>query len=451
MKSNNIHALRQRKIDLTKTNQALLDKAAAENRNLSAEEEREFSARMIELKKNDVAIAEKEAELDAERGLVGSDHPNTLAAIAAGAPGHDGRLPRRPAAGPRFRQMFPSLTLSDGGFQSFNDFLGAFHNSQTIFDPRLQAAQREAIPSDGGFAVPSQYAAQILDQALESEIVRPRAQIWPMTSDTRKVPAVDSFDHSANINGFSAQWIGELGTITDATMKLRLMEIHANKFALLGQASNELLADAGDYENVYGAKMTAAASWFLDYAFLQADGVGKPLGVLNDPALITVSKESGQLANTILYENVSNMLARLHPSCFANAIWVCNSTALPQLLRMQLVVKNVAGTENVGGSATPVFSQLADGTFRLLTRPLIFTEKLPQLSSKGDIVLADFSQYAVGMRKEISLDRSAHVGFTNDSTWFRIITRLDGQGVWKAPVTPKNGSSQSWCVTLQAR
>jgi HK97 family phage major capsid protein len=118
---------------------------------------------------------------------------------------------------------------------------------------------------------------------------------------------------------------------------------------------------------------------------------------------------------------------------------------------MQNVVKNVAGTENVGGSAVPVFTMNADGTGTLLTRPVHFTEKLPALSSKGDILLADFSQYAIGLRQGAALEKSNAAGFTTDTTYFRVVTRLDGQGTWKSAMTPKTGDSLSWCLTLEAR
>ena len=55
------------------------------------------------------------------------------------------------------------------------------------------------------------------------------------------------------------------------------------------------------------------------------------------------------------------------------------------------------------------------------------------------------------MRKEMTLDSSMHVGFATDETAFRAIVRSDGQGKWDAAYTPKNGSTQSWAVTLASR
>ena len=63
----------------------------------------------------------------------------------------------------------------------------------------------------------------------------------------------------------------------------------------------------------------------------------------------------------------------------------------------------------------------------------------------------DFSQYAIGLRKEITLEKSQHILFMSDQTVWRAITRCDGQGRWNQAFTPANGDTQSWCVTLDER
>jgi len=36
-------------------------------------------------------------------------------------------------------------------------------------------------------------------------------------------------------------------------------------------------------------------------------------------------------------------------------------------------------------------------------------------------------------------------------TDYRVIVRVDGQGTWDKPITPKNGAMLSWAVALEAR
>jgi HK97 family phage major capsid protein len=457
-----IAALRHRKLTLSREAEGLLAAAMRENRDLTSAEAAQHERSVARLKETEAELIEAEAQLEAERRMQGMPDENALFARRAGTgsanAGYSAGGSLEGKGGPgkkKYRDLFPNAAhhLDTGGFSSFDEFLQAWHNTPQQFDPRLKASQQEGIPSSGGFAVPEEFAAMLIDKALEAEVVRPRAQVWPLASDTRKVPALDNFDHSSNLyGGFTAQWVPETGTITPQDLKTRLIQLTAKKLALLGASSNELLDDAvNGFEAVYGASMIAAVSYFYDYYFLRGDGAGQPLGVLNDPALIVIAKESGQAANTVDYRNVVKMFARLHPACLSNAVWIANSTTIPQLLQMQNRVFNLAASDVVGGSAVPAVTQNADGSMSLLTRPIIFTEKLPALSSQGDLLLADLSQYAIGMRKGAAIEKSMHAGFTTDQTYFRVITRLDGQGTWKSAVTPKNGDSLSWCVTLAAR
>lgn len=233
--------------------------------------------------------------------------------------------------------------------------------------------------------------------------------------------------------------------------KLRSLLLKAKKLALYTMASNELIADGMKFEQLLGEMMVKAIAWELDYAFLNGNGVGQPTGVLSDPALISVAKESGQAADTISWNNLKAMFNRLHPASVNNAVWVANANTRVQLLSLVQYVENQAGTENVGGTWIPAMRDDGKGGFTILGIPVIFTEKLPTLGDAGDILLADFSKYIVGLRREMSLAKSGHVGFQTDETGYRGILRADGQGAWSKPVTPKTGETLSWCVTLAER
>ena len=263
-----------------------------------------------------------------------------------------------------------------------------------------------------------------------------------------KTKKIAGFDASTNTSGtlfggIESQWLAEEGTASVTNPDVRQITLKAKKLALLCTTSNELLADGMNISGQLNEGLSTANSWFLDYAFLRGTGAGQPLGVLNDPALVSVAEESEQDSDSIVYENLTKMLARLHPGCFQNAVWIANPTCIPELLQMSYTV-------GVAGSHVKVLDQLPDG-WRMLTRPVLFTEKLPTLGDKGDIMLVDFSQYAIGLRKEITIEKSGHVYFTSDKTAWRAITRIDGQGRWDGPFTPANGDTQSWCVCLDAR
>jgi HK97 family phage major capsid protein len=82
----------------------------------------------------------------------------------------------------------------------------------------------------------------------------------------------------------------------------------------------------------------------------------------------------------------------------------------------------------------------------------LFSEKTEKLGDKGDIILADLSQYVVGLRSEMRFDMSIHVHFQTDELLARLIERHDGQPLWDAPLTLEDGSTTvSPFVTLAER
>jgi HK97 family phage major capsid protein len=126
------------------------------------------------------------------------------------------------------------------------------------------------------------------------------------------------------------------------------------------------------------------------------------------------------------------MFARLAASSVSKSVWIAHPSTIPQLGALSLAV----GT---GGSAIPVMSQ-TDGSFTILSRPVVFSEKMKALGTKADVALCDFSYYAIGLLQEAALERSGHVGFARDVETFRMITRIDGQPTLSGPITPVNGS-----------
>lgn len=346
------------------------------------------------------------------------------------------------AQGAEYRKMFPTESLTREGWQNFGEFVSAVHAGQA--DVRLRALV-SGIPSDGGFLVPSEYSSELFNVSLESEVVRPRARVFPMSSGSRKIPATAIGSHSSHLfGGLVATWSAESSTLPDNAPKFRSMELNASKLTCYTTTSNEWLDDGLNAEQIISETFSSGLSWFLDRAFLTGDGAGKPLGILNSSCLVTVAKESGQAANTIEYANLTKMSARLHPASWSNSVWVIHPSAIPQLMQLSVVVGS-------GGSHIPVLRD-QQGAFSLLGRPVVVTEKLETLGDVGDILFADFSQYGIGMRRELRLDSSAGPRFQQDEVSWRMISRVDGQPLWPEALTPQSGSDTlSPFVTLAER
>jgi HK97 family phage major capsid protein len=351
---------------------------------------------------------------------------------------------------PDVKKADRSILAVNGGPAVNRTYAGMFNEGRALEVNeeeirRFRASMVEGVPSSGGFSVPEPLAAQWLDDSLEAEIIRPRAIVWPMEAAQRKVPGWDAADRTGGslFGGFAMEFLAEEGTGAKQTGKLRLITLEARKGAIFVDVSNELREDGQGFEAQLDRAMRLSIGYGMDKAFISGTGAGQPLGIRNDSAKITVAKESGQAAATVVYENVVKMFARMYPAGRQRAIWLANDTTIPQLLTLNIAI----GT---AGSHVPVFTE-SNGTFRLLGRPVVFTSHQPTVGTADDLLFVDLSQYAVGLRRVLQLERSNIPGWTQDLMSYRALLRFDGMGTWNEAITPENGDTQSWCVGLAAR
>jgi HK97 family phage major capsid protein len=350
---------------------------------------------------------------------------------------------RGPQDSKTYEAIFGRAQNNDG-WRNSNEFFRAVCSGQ--HHPKLRAALTEGgPPSEGGFLVPTEYSREIHDVALEDEVVMPRCRVQPMASNTIELPAFEIGSHASHLySGLVAYWKGEATELEEATPKVRQMELNAKKLTVLMRYSSEWQEDAPGGEAAITRVAGKGLGWYRDLALLKGTGAGQPLGVLRSPALIVVNKEAVQLADTLVYENLVNMLARLHPSCWRNSVWVIHPTVIPQLLTLGIMV-------GMGGAFYPVLKE-DSGQFSILGRPVIFSEKMEPIGDQGDVLLADFSQYVVGLRRDLSFAVSPFTYFTSDQWAARLICRLDGQSLWNTALTMPDGvNTLSPFIVLQAR
>lgn len=334
-----------------------------------------------------------------------------------------------------------------GGFSTLREFLTSL--SAGHWDQRYNALLRSGDGNGTGLQIPTQFARQLFDMSLEDEVVRPRATNYPMTSDARTIAGFTVGTTAGEPFGIAGCWTAAGAEIDQTNAKTRAMTLHAHGLKTLTEIANETVSDGegGEGPSVdqqLGTLQAKGIGWHLDNAFLRGTGAGQPLGILNSSCLITVPKETGQAADTVEYDNLVKMFARLHPAHIKNAVWVCNPSVIPQLLTMGHVV-------GLAGAPVPVLREDGTGGWTILTRPAIFSEKMSAVGDVGDILVADLTQYAVGLRAEIRLEKSQHVGFTRDTSHYRTVVRADGMPTWDTFYTPAHGDTLSPFVTLAAR
>lgn len=355
--------------------------------------------------------------------------------------------------GATFNKHAPGAVL-EGKFVSATDYLKAIWHHNT--SPEAVARQAEirnaassVVPADGGFLVPESLRSQLLQIALEMAVVRSRATVVPMDSARVPFPIIDVTSHVSSVfGGMIAYWGEESAALTDASPKFGRIELDAKKLTGLSVVPNELLQDSIiSFSALIERLWPLTLAFEEDSAFMTGTGAGQPLGFLGaaNPAAIAVSAEAGQAADTVLYENVVNMYARMLPSSINRAVWIISPDVIPQLFTMALNV----GT---GGSSILVANAAGPGPTTLFGRPIVITEKAGALGNRGDISFVDLTYYLVGDRQSMTAASSTDWKFGNDQTAYRIIQRVDGRPWIQSALTPKNnGNTLSPFVELAAR
>jgi HK97 family phage major capsid protein len=333
-------------------------------------------------------------------------------------------------------------TALDKEFTDMADFLQSIWcQNQAGVDRwrQIRMDYSSVAPADGGFLVPEVLRSQLLAVSLESAIVRPRAFVVPMDSSRVPFPVIDDTTHASSVyGGISGTWTEEGAALTESQAKFGRVVLEASKLASRCDVPNELLSDSIiSFEAFINSRVPAAIAWFEDTAFMTGDGVGKPLGVLNSPAVVSITKETGQPADTIVWENLVKLYSRMLPASLNTAVWVCNIDTFPELATMSLSV----GT---GGSAIWLSNGVQGPPMTILGRPVIFTEKVPTLGGAGvgkDVNFIDFGYYLLGDRQQMRAESSIHAQFTTDQTVYRVIERVDGRGWIQSAITPQNSTN----------
>ncbi len=323
-------------------------------------------------------------------------------------------------------------------------------------DPRLNRltlkslGANELVGSEGGFLLEPSFVAGLLAPLHDTGPFSSRANKLPIGPNANGV-TVRAIDETSRADG--SRWGGikgyrlaEGGTKLATHPAFRLMELRLKKYAVLCYATDELLQDTTALAGIISQGCAEELDFMVNDDILNGLGAGGPLGILQSGALVTVTKEGGQLADTVVTQNIFKMWARMHPRSKGNSVWFINTDVMPQLYGLNLTV---------GTGGMPMF--MAPGSLpnapsgSLLGRPVIETEFNPTVGDAGDVCLFDMSQYAL-IDRDVQAASSIHVQFIVDETAFRFVYRVDGQPKIAAPLTPYKGAGTlSPFVALGAR
>ena len=405
---------------------AVLNKAEAEDRFLSEEEQKDIDKYEEEIRAWDESIGRAEKLLAIEPEDRSTEKPEV-----------------KPTPAKDNEKKFSSF-----GEQLMAAYRAAMPGGKVDerLSTRAASGLNETTPSDGGFLVQQDFVTELLKRTYETGILASKVKKIPISTNANgmKINAIDE-DSRANGSrwgGVQTYWEGEADELTASKPKFRQMELSLKKLTGLCYATDELLQDAAALEAVIRQAFAEVFGFKIDDAILSGSGEGEPLGILNSGAIVTVAKEASQ-TDTITVENLIKMWNRLWSRSRANAVWYINQELEPYLYTLKIGDKPVYIP--AGG-----LSEKPYGT--LFGRPVVPIEQCSAAGEVGDIILADIGQYLLIDKGGIKSASSIHVRFLYDENVFRFIYRVDGKPIWTKPLTPYKGSAiVSPFVTLAKR
>lgn len=449
-----LRELLARQDELKKKATAILDAADKEARDLTEAEEKEYSAIEADLEAvaADIRTAEAKRERRQRLAAIATDRDDLPEERGAPRAGHGIRTDEPDPVRTHgfhsiaeFAVAVRNATPGRGAIVNVDDRLAAPIRRQFLPDGRVAAPANyhQAQGGDEGYLLPPQFREDVWEIAVEASELMPLVDMEPTARNNFEYPADETTPWGAT--GIKAYFRSEGAQMTATELETDPRQMRLHELYAFAQATEELLDDAPRLENRLTRKAGQALGWTISDKFIWGNGVGMPLGFMNAGALVTVSKESSQTADTIVAANVLKMYARLLAMPGSMPRWIGNRSIIPQLATMTI------GDSPVwlpGNSMTGA----PHGT--ILGYPLLLTEHAKGVGELGDLMLADLKgYYAAEKTGGVKFASSMHLFFDYNTMAFRWVVRIGGQPHLSAPVGgAKTGSqAKSHFVTLEAR
>ncbi len=368
-------ALRDERARLFHNMSRILSRAIAGNRDMTADEQRQYDQLGEEVEAKDQqmrALEESPEAREAQRDLrllPGYDparHQPTGAVV----------LTREQHLADRVER--PQQSLSVGRWLK-GTLTGDWHGADE------ERAMSIGTSTAGGHLVPTPLAADVIDLARnQARVLQAGALTVPMDASTLKLARVTGDP--------AAQWHAENAPINATDMTLDAVTFTAQTLTALVKFSRELFEDAENLDRVVRHSLAAALALELDRVALYGSGTApEPKGLINATGLAKVSMGTNGLA-----------LANYDP--FIDAVLnVENGNHAPNAMilapRTNASLSKLKDTTNQPLNPPAAVAALA----RLVTKQVPVNRTQGTATNASDVFVGQWDQLMIGMRMELGI------------------------------------------------
>lgn len=376
----------------------LLDKAEAEKRNLTAEEQGKYDELFAEQDKRAKAIDTEQRQIDLERSLADAELRNKDAGRDKGA---------NPSGSKR-------------GTDEYRDAFGRFlrEGKAGISVDEYRALQADSQTAGGYLIAPIQLVESLI-VALDNEtFIRAKATKFRVESAAALgAPSLDADPDDAD-------WTGEIRTGSeDSAMSFGARELHPHPLAKRIKISNKLLrASAMSVESLVQARLAYKFGITQEKGFLLGTGAGQPLGLFVASAQgISTGRDvsTDNTATAITMDGLLNAKYSLKGQYQKTGEWLFHRDG----------VKQIAKLKDGEGQYLWQPSKRESEPDMLLGRPLNMSEYVPNTFTTGLYVgmFGDFSKYWIADALDMQIQALKELYAETNQTGY--IGRLESDGM----------------------
>jgi HK97 family phage major capsid protein len=245
----------------------------------------------------------------------------------------------------------------------------------------------------GGYTIPEDFRLPMLDLPVEEAHIMQRATVVPAPTGEITMPKSKQTD-ADEYGGMVGEWIAEAGLKPKTDTRFEQVKISTHEYAMHTQISIRLLnRSAIAMENWLQTRGRQVCLDAMDQAFINGDGSGKPLGILQTDGIRERKRET---TGTVTRSDTTKLKFKLKPYHRAGGVYVIDDTVYEALEDL---------TDNEGRQ---LFSaSMANGPYdRICGYPYIVTTRTPDLGSDGDMMFVDLREYYIPMEQDIMIKRS---------------------------------------------
>lgn len=287
-----------------------------------------------------------------------------------------------------------------------NDMIAALRSNFRNVTNLLQ----ESVASDGGYLVPDEFDAQIIEALNENNIMRGIARVIK-TAGEHKIPVAGADPEAA--------WLdeGEKMTASDAEFSQVILDAH--KLGVAIPVTEELLADSGyNIQQFVTHSIGRSLGNGEENKFLNGDGTKGPTGIF-DPTNGGVQAVT-TAATGVSSDNIIDLIYSLKKPYRKHAKFIMNDK----------MIKFIRKLKDGDGKYMWTDSLVAGEPATLMGYPVLTSEYAPE----DKIAFGDYYYYVIGDRGVRAISRYTEIGALEGQVYFVGKERVDGKLTLKEAV-----------------